>query len=221
MDAAVPVQSSSSRPKPRVPRPRVPRPTHPIPAPSQPLPPSKAALPSKAPPPPRLRVLVEATQPFASNDDVGMLRWLLVGRVGGADKVREVIVSQDRTRAIVEFVYPEGMLKYCVIGGVYSESYLLFARQFFCYSSLITVIQQLLSTSADLLDPLSKQPLRLTQIDLTTLCLVVRGFPTFANESALESHFQGEANDQQIHSVQMSADGESAMITFMCPTGEG
>ncbi len=112
----VPVQSVPPRPKPRVPRP-----THPIPAPSQPPPPSQASLPSQGPPPPRLRVLVEATQPFANNDDAGMLRWLLGGRVGGADRVREVIVSQDRSRAIAEFVYPEGML--LCYQGVYSESY--------------------------------------------------------------------------------------------------
>ncbi|XP_064383754.1 uncharacterized protein LOC135332299 [Halichondria panicea] len=118
-----------------------------------------------------------------------MLRWLLGGRVGGEDRVREIIVSQDRSRAIVEFVNPDP-----------------------------GVIQQLVSTSADLLDPLSKQPLRLTQIDLTTLCLVVTGFPPFVYESALESHFRREADGQQIHSVQMSADKESAMITFMCPT---
>ncbi len=102
----VPVQSSFPRPKPRVPRP-----THPIPTPSQPPPPSQAALPSQGPLQPRLGVLVEATQPFAaSNDNAGMLRWFFGRRVGGEDRVREIIVSQDKTRAIVEFVYPEGML---------------------------------------------------------------------------------------------------------------
>ncbi len=105
-------------------KPWVPQPTHSKPAPSQ------VALPSQAPPPPRLGVLVEATQPFASIDNVGMLRWLLGGRVGGEDRVREVIVSQDRSRAIVEFVNPDpGGMKtlHCIIGGVpictYSESY--------------------------------------------------------------------------------------------------
>ncbi len=86
-------------------KPWVPQPTHSKPAPSHPLPPSQVALPSQAPSPPRLGVLVEATQPFASNDIVGMLRWLLGGRVGGEDRVREVTVSQDSNRAIVEFVY--------------------------------------------------------------------------------------------------------------------
>ncbi len=66
-------------------------------------------------------MLVEATQPFANNDNVGMLRWLLGGRVGGEDRVREIIVSQDRNRAIVEFVNldPGGMKTlHCVIGGL-------------------------------------------------------------------------------------------------------
>ncbi len=99
-------------------KPWVPQPTHSKPAPSHPLPPSQVALLSQAPPPPRLGVLVEATQPFASNNNVGMLRWLLGGRVGGEDRVREVIVSQDKSKAIVEFVNPDP-------GGMcqYSESY--------------------------------------------------------------------------------------------------
>ncbi len=66
-------------------------------------------------------MLVEATQPFAANNDnAGMLRWLLEGRLGGEDRVREVIVSQDRTRAIVEFVYPGARGKHtlCYRGSV-------------------------------------------------------------------------------------------------------
>ncbi len=90
------MQNLPPRPKPRVPRPRT--------VPSQPLPPSQVA---QAPPPLRLGVLVEATKPFATNDNVGMLRWLLGGKVGGEDRVREIIVSQDSNRAIVEFVNPD------------------------------------------------------------------------------------------------------------------
>ncbi len=70
-------------------------------------------------------MLVEATQPFASNNDVDMLIWLLGGKVGGEDRVREIIVSQDRSRAIVEFVNldPGGMLllKYCTVLSVGEE----------------------------------------------------------------------------------------------------
>ncbi len=71
---------------------------------------------------------------------------------------------------------------------------------------------------SDLCDPISQQPLNLSLIELTSLSLKVKGHPPFVQEAALRTHFEGEANGQQIHSIKLWKD--VALISFVRPTGE-
>ncbi len=85
---------------------------------------------------------------------------------------------------------------------------------------LLAVIQQVLPNCADLCDPISKQPLTLTPIDIATLSLLVTGCPPFAAESSLKEHFEQEVNGQQIQTIKISEDKETATICFDRPTGK-
>ncbi len=86
---------------------------------------------------------------------------------------------------------------------------------------LLAVIRQLLPNCANLCDPISKQPLSLTPIDIATLCLLVTGYPPFVDELTLKNHFEGAANGQQVGSVEISKDRETSTVSFEYPTGEG
>ncbi len=55
-------------------------------------------------------VLVEARQPFSTKDIAGMLRWQIGKKVGGEEQIKDIILSPDRTRAIVEFAYSGGKI---------------------------------------------------------------------------------------------------------------
>lgn len=73
---------------------------------------------------------------------------------------------------------------------------------------------------ADLRDPISNQPLSLTQIDIATICLQVTGHPPFVDELTLKDHFEKESNGQQICHVEVSENREIATISFVRPTGK-
>ncbi len=99
----VPQQNYTPRPKPRVPRswssPHTP--SHPI-----------NFIPVESGSSCRPGLLVEAKEPFSTQDVTGMLRWQLGQKVGGEDQVREISVSPDKIRAVVEFVHPRGRYIY-------------------------------------------------------------------------------------------------------------